>query len=112
MTIRIVVAIAVMALAPAAAIAQTQPPPPGPPQPTVFVQRPGAFEQLAIMEGDIWRNSLSDQATVITSPARMNRAERLAVLVNAGRCPEARAIALQENDRRLARRISQICGLD
>lgn len=47
--------------------------------------------------------------TVVTSPARVARAERLADLVNAGRCAQAAMIARDERDDRLARRIEAVC---
>lgn len=96
----------------ASAAAAQQTPPSQPPRPPVRIVQPSAFQQQTALEGDIWRNSLSQQATVITSPARMSRAERLAALINDGKCAEAHAIALAENDRRLARRISGLCSLE
>lgn len=113
MTVRILAAIALFAATPVAA-QQTQPPstPPPTPQGPMRLTNPSAFEQQTRLEGDIWRNSMSEQATVITSPARMSRAERLAALINEGKCEEAHAAALEEGDRRLARRIGQLCSLD
>lgn len=114
MIVRVLAALGVFALAPevalaAAAIQQTPSQPPiRAPQP----RRLSAFERQTALEGDIWRNSLSQQATVITSPARMSRAERLAEMINQGKCLEASQVAIDEGDRRLARRISQLCSLD
>lgn len=116
MTVRIIAVLAAMAIAPlapsvAAAKVQETPSTPMPQGPTRLTN-PSAFEQQTRIEGDIWRNSMSEQATVITSPARMSRAERLAAMINEGKCEEAHAAAVEEGDRRLARRISQLCSLD
>lgn len=117
MTVRILAVAAALALASVtstAVVAQDQPPPtPQPmPQGPMRLTNPSAFEQQTRIEGDIWRNSMSEQATVITSPARMSRAERLAAMINEGKCEEAHAVAVEEGDRRLARRISQLCSID
>ncbi len=40
---------------------------------------------------------------------QMDRAERLATLVNEGKCGEAHQIALAERDVRMANRIAQVC---
>ncbi|MBU1347077.1 MAG: hypothetical protein KKA16_09020 [Alphaproteobacteria bacterium] len=115
MTVRIFAAAAALAFASlaasAAAAQQTPPAQPMAPQ-GVPIQRPGAFEQQSQFEASAWQNSLSQQAATITSPARMSRAERLAALINDGKCAEAHTIAVDEGDTRLARRISQLCSLD
>ena len=114
MTVRILAALALLILAPEAAFAAVavQQTPAPPPVRSPLPRQPSAFERQMGLEGDVWRNSLTQQATVITSPARMSRAERLAELVNEGKCEEARQIAIDEGDRRLARRITQLCSLD
>ena len=43
------------------------------------------------------------------SPARLDRAQRVAELINSGNCAEASALVNRENDHRLARRVSEIC---
>jgi hypothetical protein len=40
----------------------------------------------------------------------MERAERLAALVNAGQCHEAHRIALAEGDNAMAQRIATVCS--
>jgi len=117
MTIRLLAAFAAMSgvwLAASGTAAQQTPQPP--PQPNSQmpppVDRPGAFERQSQFEAGVWQNSLTQQATVITSPARLSRAERLAAMINEGKCAEAYQVALDEGDRRVARRINQICSLD
>lgn len=66
----------------------------------------------SVLEWDANRQYVNDRARQVldnTSPARLDRAERVAVLLNGGDCTGAQALAVQENDRRLARRIGAIC---
>jgi hypothetical protein len=115
MTIRLLAAVAAMSgvwLAASGTAAQQTPQPPPSSQTRTPIDRPGAFEQQSQFEAGVWQNSLTQQATVITSPARLSRAERLAAMINEGKCEEAYQLALDEGDRRVARRISQICSLD
>lgn len=49
------------------------------------------------------------RAQVVASPRRIAPAERPVVLVNDGKCAEASEVALNEGDRRLARRIETVC---
>ncbi|WP_426042174.1 hypothetical protein [Brevundimonas sp. TWP2-3-4b1] len=44
------------------------------------------------------------------NPRRARRAEAAAALINAGDCPGALALAEREGDRRLAARITLVCG--
>lgn len=112
MTLRIPALIAAVVIPFASAAAAQQSPPSQTPRAPVRTIQPSAFAQQSALEADIWRNSLSQQATVITSPARMSRAERLAAMINDGKCAEARQIAVDEGDRRLANRIAQLCSLE
>lgn len=50
-----------------------------------------------------------ESRTIAEGEERIRRAERLAALVDAGRCEEARAQANRDGDRRMALRVRQTC---
>lgn len=52
----------------------------------------------------------TDAADPDQNPRRARRANAAAALINAGDCPGALALAEREGDRRLAARITLICG--
>lgn len=113
---RIAVAFAAaLVLAPAVSLAQTAPPPtpaPAPPPPRNLTP---SFASSSGVEGEIHRQNMDSrarQAVQNTSPGRMSRAERVAEMINAGDCAGAHALALAENDRRLARRVAQVCEIE
>lgn len=54
--------------------------------------------------------SVAFSRSVVASPARVERAERLAELINSGQCGEASAIAREAGDRRMIRRIEAVCA--
>lgn len=61
------------------------------------------------------RRNLTDRAQAAVqnaSPARMGRAERVAQMINDGNCTGAYALAREEGDRRLTRRVAEICEID
>ena len=81
------------------------------PAPPPALLTPGTHGVNSIF-ADIHRQNLSErarQAVANTSPGRLNRADRAAALINAGDCPGALALALNERDRRLASRIAEVC---
>lgn len=91
-------------IAPAVALAQTPPVqrPPGLPP----VIQPYDRLNPQRMEDETFQRTLNEQ---VVSPARAARAERVANLINEGRCDDAVALARSENDRRLARRAAIVC---
>lgn len=104
-------------LIPASTLAQTTTPQPNLPEsirlaPSNHSQMVAASSKPSVLDWVENRQYVNDRARRVldnTSPARLNRAERAVVLLNAGDCAGAQALALQENDQRLARRIDAIC---
>jgi hypothetical protein len=103
-------------LFPASTVAQTTAQPSLPPTShiaaSIHEQAMAAASAPGALQWDANRRYVNDRVRRVfdnTSPARIDRAERAAALVDAGDCSGAQALAMQENDRRLARRIEQIC---
>ncbi len=113
MKTRLLLAAALTMAAPSAFAQVAQPPAALPPvaEPMPQVQHvPAGYSMF-----DFDRTSPNDtrvefSRTVVTSPARVARAERLVDLVNAGQCARAEMIAREEGDTRLARRIETVCA--
>ncbi len=104
-------------LIPASTLAQTTTPQPNLPQSVQLVPSTHAYMVAASpvpgpLDWDANRQRVNDRTRQVldnTSPARLDRAERVAALLDAGDCSAAQALAIQENDRRLARRVGTIC---
>lgn len=92
------------------ALAQNPPQTPSPP-PRPVIEPRSYVENFREFEGDAWRNQMTRQATENVSPARADRANRLSAMINAGDCQGAHETAVEEGDRRMARRIAAACGL-
>ncbi|MDY6924052.1 MAG: hypothetical protein SWI22_08850 [Pseudomonadota bacterium] len=106
MLTRIGIAVCALSMiAPAVSLAQSAPVqrPPGLPP----VIQPYDRMNPERMQAETFNRALTTQASV--SPARAARAERVAALINEGRCEDAVALARAENDRRLARRAETLC---
>lgn len=107
------IAVAAGLLASSPALAQTvflSPTPEPPPRDLGGAFRaysPSAY--TADMRGRAPLNSDTRRALNNASPARLNRAERIAELINAHDCAGAHDLAMRENDRRLAHRVAEVC---
>lgn len=92
---------------PVVATAQT-PPPPSPVDPRgIYHDQMQSTPGIRRVESERFNRALTANASV--SPARAARAERVAALINEGRCADAVALARSENDSRLARRAAAVC---
>ena len=113
MIIRIVATVALLSASSAAFAQDAQP------QPLFSVQQippgqllpprgPGMFDWQSHRDATL--TDLAQRRSVVASPARVSRAQRLAELINNGRCAEAHAVAADAYDARLARRVSEVCS--
>lgn len=110
MLTRLGIAVCVLSISvPVIATAQTAPQPvPSPVDPRgLYHDQLQSTPGIRRVESERFNRDLTANASV--SPARAGRAERVAVLINEGRCDDAVALARSENDRRLARRAAVVC---
>lgn len=105
-----------VALMSGTAFAQQSPrPTPTPPPgysgvPSIGATGQGSINQLSnpgLIERENFGRALSN---TVQSPARVERAERAAVLINEGKCDEALTLARDARDQRLGRRIEAVCS--
>lgn len=96
----------VAAMSASMVMAQTPPPPPSPP--AVPITHFDGQSGVDRMQRENFSRAITNQVAG-ASPARANRAERVAALINAGKCTDAVALARDEGDRRLARRVETVC---
>jgi hypothetical protein len=110
-----IVGVALCALFGASALAQDNPTVHERVQPQVPLKPVFGYERAENVALDRMRLSALDLQNWPTTfgtherRERMARAERLAALVNLGRCHEAHSVALAESDRAMADRIASVC---
>ena len=124
-TLRLALAAGLCAAATATA-AQTPPPPqpPQPPPPPVVIA-PGQLpfarpeNRTDSVQARVWfernrewaraRKRVEREALASASPERLARAERVAALLNEGRCRDAKAVAVAERDLQIAANVESLC---
>ncbi len=74
--------------------------------PYARIQRNDSTTGIDRLQSEAFGRSLNGQ---VVAPRRMDRAERAAALINEGKCSEAVAFVRAERDRRLIRRVEELC---
>jgi hypothetical protein len=95
--------------APAYAWAPQSPPSrPQLPEPERFIAPPAQHQNRNYLLPEMFFRA-SQEARTPEQIARVNRANQLAELIDAGRCEEALAIAREARDRHMSLRVRQLC---